>query len=187
MWKLKEEKLKLYKEAKKRGEIDLDIIQLLDLINDFECYVTLSSCSGRIAVLDLPRFGDKLAAKFLGKWHKGVSVEDVIAAAVAAKHIAWLILYPPILHVACKSIDAAAKLLRVANNAGFRRSGVISLKNLVVEISSLERLELPVAREGELLVGEDYFRLIVEIANEKLARGKDKLQRLYNLLTALKE
>ncbi|MET1124540.1 MAG: hypothetical protein ABWW66_04655 [Archaeoglobaceae archaeon] len=181
-WKLKDEKLASYLEAKERGEIDHDIVEVLDFINSLPNYVTLSSCSGRIAVVDTPKVGDKAAARFAGKWHREVSVEEVEEAAKTCESVGWLIQYPPIIHVACRSIEDARFLLEIANNAGFRRSGVISLKNLIVEISSLERMELPVSVEGELLVDRDYLELVVKFANEKLRRGKEKVKRLYLLL-----
>lgn len=183
MWKeYKLKKLQSYKEAKARGEVDNDIIPLLDVINERSEFVTLSSCSGRIAVLDLQNFGDKLGAEFLGKWHDHADYSEIKKAAQKSRKFAWLILYPPILHIACRDLEAAKKLLNVANNAGFRRSGLISLKNLVVEISSLERLELPIAKNGELLVSDKYLELVTEIANEKLRSGKVKLAKLFELI-----
>ena len=164
--------------ALEKGEIDEDIVELLNLINSLEGYVTLSSCSGRIAVIDLPETGDKKSSIFLGKWHREVNGEEVIRAALESKSFAWLIQYPPILHVACRTLHHAEELVKIANNAGFRRSGVISLKNCVVEISSLERVELPLAVSGKLIAPEDYVNIAVKFANAKLRRGKDKLERL---------
>ncbi|MCS7121036.1 MAG: hypothetical protein NZ895_00305 [Archaeoglobaceae archaeon] len=183
MWKLKEEKLKIYEEAKKRKEVDEDLLELLDLINSFPNYVTLSSCSGRVAVLDLENFGEKFSAKFLGKWHSFVSFEEVLNSAKRSERVAWLIQYPPIIHVACKTLKDAKNLLEIANNSGFRRSGIISLKNFVVEIASFERIELPIAFKGKILVDENYLNFIIDLANRKLERGKEKLKRLYSKLS----
>lgn len=174
-------------EAKNRGEIDRDIIKLLELINSFENYVTLSSCSGRIAVMDIPEVGDKLNAEFLGKWHREVEAEMVERCAVKCKNWAWLIQYPPIIHVACSSFEDAERIMNVANESGFRRSGLISLKNRVVEIASLERVELPIAFSGKLLISRDYLNSVVKFANFKLRKGKEKLERLYALIKAFSE
>ncbi len=185
MWeRYREEKLKSYLEAKKRGEVDRDIEPVLDKINERSEFVTLSSCSGRIAVLDLERFGDKLSAKFLGKWHSCTSTHSVVDAAEKCSKTAWFILYPPIIHVACKDLASAAWIMKIANEAGFRRCGIISTKNFVVEIASLERLELPIGESGKVILPSDYIELIVNIANDKLRRGKEKLKRFEILLNS---
>ena len=95
-------------------------------------------------------------------------------------------MFPPIIHVACRDLNSAEKLMTIANNAGLRRSGLISLKHNVVEINSLERLEAPVAVKGRMIVGEDGLEVMVEFANKKLKRSKEKLKRLYELLLRLK-
>ncbi|MEM0351319.1 MAG: hypothetical protein QXR27_04875 [Archaeoglobaceae archaeon] len=179
-------KIEGYKNALRKGEIDEDLIALLEKINSIESYVTLSSCSGRIAVVDLDEFGEKLNSEFLGKWHRPVSFEEVLSAILKAKRETWLIQYPPIIHVACKDLNSARNLLNLANNSGFRRSGIISLENIVVEIASLERLELPVALKGEILLDMDYLRIAVSFANKKLEKGKEKLKRLERALSSCK-
>ena len=188
MWEeYRERKLEGFLKAKNRGELDSDIVKLLDTINLLENYVTLSSCSGRIVVIDIPEVGDKRRAKFLGKWHDEVDFEVVLSTASKSENWGWLIQYPPIIHVACRTLDDAERLMIAANDAGFRRSGIISVKNHVVEVASLERIELPVARSGRILVSENYLRSVVEFANIKLKKGKERLERLYNLIKAFSE
>ena len=178
----KSEKLKRYEIAKKKGEVDEDIIPLLDLINLKESFVTLSSCSGRIAVIDTPEFGDKTNSEFLGKWHYKVDANEVVDAVKKGRKTTWLIAYPPIIHVACSDLANAEKLMKIANNAGFRRSGIISLKKLVVEISSLERLELPIAINGEMILDNKTIEVMVDFANKKLLKGKEKLYKFKELI-----
>ena len=186
MWsEFKRRKFEGYLEAKERGEVDKDIIPLLDLINSFDCFVTLSSCSGRIAVMDMPEFGDKVESKFLGKWHSRVSFEDILDAIKLGKQTTWLIMFPPIIHVACRDLEAAEKLITIANNSGLRRSGLISFKHNVVEINTLERLEAPVAVNGRIVVGMEGLKVMVEFANKKLERSKEKIKRFYDSLLKL--
>ncbi|MEM3146584.1 MAG: hypothetical protein QXY94_03445 [Archaeoglobaceae archaeon] len=178
----KRRRLETLEKEIREGKIDEDILPLLEIINSFEPYVTLSSCSGRIAVIDLEEFGKKLNSKFLGKWHRFVSFEEVLESAKNCKRQGWFIQFPPIVHVACKNLCSAEKLLAIANAAGFRRSGVISFRNLVVEIASLERIETPIAIDGRVVVDESYLRTVVEIANLKLRKSKEKIERLIQLL-----
>ncbi len=178
-------KLEGYTKAKERGEVDDDIIPLLDLINSFECFVTLSSCSGRIAVMDMPEFGNKVESRFLGKWHRCVGFGEVLEAVKSGRKTTWLIMFPPIIHVACRDLSSAEKLMKIANDSGLRRCGLISLKHNVVEINTLERLEAPVALNGKIVVGEDGLKIIVEFANRKLERSKEKLRKFYSSLLEL--
>ncbi|MEM2324297.1 MAG: hypothetical protein QXK70_00325 [Archaeoglobaceae archaeon] len=174
----KRRRLEFFERERREGKVDEDILPLLELINSCDPYVTLSSCSGRIAVLDLEEFGKKLNSRFMGKWHRTVGFDEVLESAKNCKRQGWLIQFPPIVHVACRDLFSAEKLLKIANSAGFRRSGLISLRNLVVEISSLERVEMPIAIGGKLIVDENYLRIAVEMANLKLTKSKEKIERL---------
>ncbi|MEM0215390.1 MAG: hypothetical protein QW384_05345 [Archaeoglobaceae archaeon] len=186
MWSAyKKEKLESYEEAKRESKLDDDIIPILEKINEKENYVTISSCSGRIAVIDLENFGEKLNSEFIGKWHRIVDFEEVLECVKKCQRQGWLIQYPPIIHVACKDLESARKLMKIANDAGFRRSGLISLQNFVVEIASLERLELPVAIDGKKIVEDNYLRIAVDLANKKLESGKRKLKRLEIFISSL--
>lgn len=178
----KRRRLESFERETREGKVDEDILPLLETINSCEPYVTLSSCSGRIAVIDLEEFGKKLNSRFLGKWHRTVDFEEVLKSAKSCKKQGWFIQFPPIVHVACKDLFSAGKLLTIANSAGFRRSGLISLRNLVVEIASLERLEMPISISGELIVDESYLRIAVEMANLKLIKGKEKIEKLSNYI-----
>ncbi|MCS7143538.1 MAG: hypothetical protein NZ879_00775 [Archaeoglobaceae archaeon] len=186
MWsEYRKEKLECYEEAKKEGKVDEDIIPLLDKINGKENFVTLSSCSGRIAVIELSNFGEKLNSEFIGKWHRRVEFREILECVEKCKRQGWLIQYPPIIHVACKDLQSAKRMMSFANDSGFRRSGLISLQKLVVEISSLERIELPVAIEGRRIVDNEYLRIAVDFANKKLENGKKKIKRLEELISSL--
>lgn len=163
--------------AKRSGEVDEDIIQLLDLINSFDCYVTTSSCSGRIVLIETPKLGDKLMARFLGKWHRTVSSDEILGSLKNFESNVWLISDPPILHIACRDLVCARELMRIANDSGFRRCCLISLSRPTVEVMSFERLEAPLAVNGKIVVSEEYVKILTEFANEKLLRGKEKLER----------
>ncbi len=171
-----------YEKAKENGEVDQDIISLLDSINSSDRFVTLSSCSGRIGVLDTPEPGDKLNSTFLAKWHHVIEPQQSVEAAKQGQQTTWLINNPPILHIACESLISGGELMEMANNAGFSRSGVISLKKNIVEISSHESMEVPVFRESSFLIEESSIETVVELANEKLEKGKEKLVSLEHII-----
>ena len=167
--------------ALEEDRVDHDIIPLLEKINALDNYFTTSSCSGRISVMEMPHFGDKLNSVWLGKWHREVSVEEVLEA--VGKHKSgqlWFLVRSPILHVASKTMEDAVRLLNLAISLGFKYSSIksVSHKKLLVEVRSTERMDVPLGENGELWVGEDYIERIVKIANDQLRRFKGKLKRL---------
>ncbi len=177
------EKLQSFK--KSIHQIDPEILPLLSLINSFPDFVTLSSCSGRIAVMDMPDFGNKAESVFLGKWHGDVELKEVWEAVRKGKRVTWFMMHPPILHVACRDAQKAEVFINAARKAGFRRAGVISPSRNIVEIFSPERMELVVAVNGEPVVDKDSLKIQLEFATEKLKRSRTRLLRLENELEKL--
>ncbi|AFK22377.1 hypothetical protein [Pyrococcus sp. ST04] len=181
----KKEALTSLQIALRRGEVDEDIIPLLQKINSMENYFTTSSCSGRISIMEMPNFGDKVNAKWLGKWHREVSFDEVLEAVKKHKEgQLWLLVRSPILHVGAKTLEDAVKLVNLAVSCGFKYSNIksISDRKLIVEIRSTERLDVLLGEDGNLLVPEEYLRKVIEIANAQLRRFKEKLRRLEEAL-----
>ncbi|NJE05747.1 hypothetical protein E3E36_06240 [Thermococcus sp. M36] len=177
----KEKAMAGLRKALAEGKVDGDIIPLLDKINSLENYFTTSSCSGRISVMEMPDFGDKVNSVWLGKWHREVSVEEVLEA--IKKHSngqLWFLVRSPILHVGARTMEDAVKLLNLAIGLGFKYSNIksVSHKKLLVEIRSTERMDVPLGADGELWVSEDYIERITAIANDQLRRFKGKLKKL---------
>ncbi|MBS3064855.1 MAG: hypothetical protein J4472_03505, partial [DPANN group archaeon] len=90
---------------------------------------------------------------------------------------------PPILHVACKTLEDAETFLIKAQNAGWKRSGIISLRrNIVVEIISTDKLEFPLVKNGKLLVDEEFLKIVLEKVNENLKKGWRKIEKLKKII-----
>ncbi|WP_297514559.1 hypothetical protein [Thermococcus sp.] len=169
------------RQALAEGKVDEDIIPLLEKINALENYFTTSSCSGRISVMEMPHFGDKVNSVWLGKWHREVTVEEVLKAVGRhSKGQLWFLVRSPILHVGARTLEDAVKLLNLAIGLGFKYSNIksVSHKKLLVEIRSTERMDVPLGADGEVWVSKDYIERIVAIANDQLRRFKGKLKRL---------
>ncbi len=161
-------------EKYRNSSIDSWIKEIADTINSSEDFVTLSSCSGRIAIMDMPEFGDKRNSVFLGKWHDPPSVHEVIEAVRSGRMETWFIMDPPIIHVACRNSEIAFKLLKCLNESGFRRSGIISGKRNVIEISSSERVEFLAARNGTILADEMMISENLQKSLEKLEKSRSR-------------
>lgn len=86
---------------------------------------------------------------------------------------------PPILHIACEDLESAQKLHDKAKLAGWKRSGIIaSGKRFILELNSTEKLEFPIVKEGKILVGDEFLKIVVAQANENLKKGWDKISKL---------
>ncbi len=189
-----------FEEQKKRalerlriGGADEEVAGIIEKINRFEDFFTTSSCSGRIVLISIPEIGAKRAAKFIGKWHRPpVSREEVQEALklkwrVEGREV-WLLSQSPILHVACRDLEKAKALLRIAIESGFKYSGIKAISKdgkVVVEIVSTERMDVPLGKDGVMFCSEAHMDFILSKANFMLERGKEKLRRFYHGLEEL--
>ena len=188
---------RLRAEEGKKGRVDEEVVEIIGRLNSLKDFFTTSSCSGRIVLLRVPEVGAKREAVFLGKWHRAVTKEEVLAVlkrsavGTAEKGEVWLLSQSPILHVACRTLGKAKALLAAANESGFKYSGIKTISNsndngkVVVEIVSTERIDVPLAEGGVLFCSDPHLDFIVSKANFTLARGKAKLKRFYSELKML--
>lgn len=176
----KKEAVGKLREAEEEGEIDKKILPLLKLINNSDDYYTSSSCAGRIVLLQIPSIGDKRNAVFLGKWHRKVSVEEILSTSEkASEGLLWILAQSPIVHVICKELMDADEMVKVGLSCGFKNSGFKSVSGKkVVELCSTERLDMPVGRDGEIFCDREHLSLLVEISNDVMEKGEEKLSRL---------
>ncbi len=177
--------LKQLAEARREGKTDDDISDLVDLINANEDLYTTSSCAGRIAVLQTPREHDKLKSKWLGKWHREITLQDLQEALKKHdRYVAYLQSECPILHIVARTLESAEKILFAAQQSGFKRSGIqaVNPERVLVEVCSTEMLEVPLAEGGKRLVDDIYLDYLVNIANIKFNSGRKKLARLQDRL-----
>lgn len=165
--------------AQKEGKVDEGILPILFIINESDDYYATSSCYGRIVLLEIPNIGDKKAAKFLGKWHRTIDVDELFDAARKAKlGQIWLLAQSPIIHVTTKTKEAADMLLKTAVACSFKHSGLKSLgKKIVVEVCSTERFDVPVGKDGVLFCNRKHLELLTDISNEILKKSTQKLQK----------
>jgi len=154
------------------GNWDKYILKLCKKINEEENYYTTSSCSGRsLIMIDQTKKG---AGLFLWKSHEKISLKEVkfFLENYSGKESLKFKCEPPILHVVCKNVDSAKEILDKGFKSGWKKSGIISLgKNIVVEFHGTEKLEFPISKKGEILVGDNFLKLIVEKTNKKMERG----------------
>lgn len=172
------------KKAQKEKKVDLGIVSILNLINNFDDYYTSSSCFGRIVLLEIPQIGDKKQARFLGKWHSTVSTDEIISAAKGSQiGQIWLLSQSSIIHIIAKTSDAADWILKTAIKCGFKNSGLKSFgKKFVVEVCSTERLDAPIGKDAVIYSDRDQLDLLVDISNEIIKKSTKKLHKFEETL-----
>lgn len=128
----------------KKGGIDDRCRPVIDIINKNESYYTTSSCSGRVYLWQGK--GKKNETHWLRVSHDLIDesfFEIKETQGAGGGSIIWLRLEGFILHIACKDLHTANKLLQSAKNI-YKKSSILTVSNkIVVEIKGSELLEMP--------------------------------------------
>lgn len=160
------------KDRSNKGYVDSHIKPLVNTINKHPEYYTTSSCAGRIV---LATSAKKKEMRTLLCSHSPVSLKTLQnSLQKLPKEDIFLRQEGFILHVACRDLQAAEKLLNIAQHAGLKRSGIISMKRIIVEIRSTEHFETIIAELGHVLVDLNYLKVILSRAHENMKKNKEK-------------
>ncbi len=168
------------------GYLDEDLLPILIEFNLRPHVYSLSSCSGRVVLSDSLKPWSREETNIVFKKHEPVSINEI--AFVLKKPVTkrlWLIVSGPIIHVSTDSLSEAYRVLRIAREAGFKHSGVLSInkrKGVIVELQTGVRFSHLLATAREPITPLDKLGRVVEIANEILLDGKEVLKRLYSVL-----
>tara|TARA_Y100000310_G_scaffold325725_1_gene389622 strand:- start:1902 stop:2474 length:573 start_codon:yes stop_codon:yes gene_type:complete len=166
------------KDMSKKGFIDKEIKPLVDQINNMKNLYTTSSCAGRTLLLE--KKSDK---KFDIAWiycdHNQASLKKIKEILKnPPKSPVWIKQEPAIIHICCRDLKVAEKLLVICKHTGFKYSGIISIgKRITIEVLSSENLETIISENNTLLVSQDYLKRIVKECNAKMKRNKQRLER----------
>ncbi len=168
------------KDKSKKGFVDEEIKELVTTINKQENYYTTSSCSGRILLYTISEDRKKNETEWIFVSHNIVEeIEIRKALQNLTKGIVFFRFEPLILHIACKTMDAAQNLLKICGKCGLKHSGAITLgKRIIVEIIGNDRLDAPVAKESKLLITEEGISHYVADANEKMKKNLERIEKL---------
>lgn len=168
------------KDKSSKGSVDRAIKKLVNKINKFPDYFTTSSCSGRTVLLHSKDFSKK-SSKWLYVSHSKAKIND-IKKAIKLVDMLWFKFEPVILHVSCRNLDSASKLVSLAKSVGLKQSGIMSVKNFSVEISDKQSMDVPIVKNGEILVDENYLKVLVNEANSKLKKTRERANKLLKKL-----
>ena len=165
----------------KKGNIDEQILPLINLINKHPDFYSTSSCAGRIMLIKPSKI--KHDAEWLFSSHDIIEYSDLEPYLdKLPQETIYLRMEPPIIHIVARNLDSGDTLLKTANNAGFRRSCILSIKKrIVIEIMIPEKLDAPIAENNTLLVTEDYLKILIREANERLEKTRKKIKKIIKL------
>jgi tRNA wybutosine-synthesizing protein 3 len=174
-------KMALMKKDKSDKESwDKPIVSLCEKINKKEDYFTTSSCSGRIVLLK--ESVKKLPNLFIYRTHNKITFKElkkILANAGKEKEMIYFKQEPCLVVVSCKNLEKQQNLLNKARESGFGKSGIISTKNKrIVELMGSEIISLPIMKKGDVLVDDDYLKLLVKESNFRLENGWKKIEKL---------
>ncbi|XP_059945954.1 tRNA wybutosine-synthesizing protein 3 homolog isoform X2 [Mesoplodon densirostris] len=147
----------------RKGSVDEDVVELVQLLNGREQFFTTSSCAGRIILLDRDINGSEVQKQnycWLLVTHKPCVKDDVIVALKKANGDAILKFEPLVLHVQCRQLQDAQ----------------------ILAVRSTHGLEVPLTHKGKLMVTEEYINFLIKIANQKMEENKKRIERFYNCL-----
>ncbi len=161
----------------KKGDIDKRIVPLLNIINSKDNYYTTSSCSGRVYLWR--GSGKKNETEWLKVNHELIG-EDFFELKNYGGLI-WLRLEDMILHVCCRDLNSANKLLEQCRCI-YKKSCILSASNkLIVEIRGNEFIEMPLYRDGQLLFSGE-MEWLGSLINSRMKKVWEKLEKLVKVV-----
>ncbi|MBW00536.1 tRNA wybutosine-synthesizing protein 3, partial [Eschrichtius robustus] len=159
----------------RKGSVDEDVVELVQLLNGREQFFTTSSCAGRIILLDQGINGSEVQKQnccWLLVTHKPCVKDDVIVALKKANGDAILKFEPLVLHVQCRQLQDAQILLSSVSLV--HKSSYLNCS--LQAVRSTHGLEVPLTHKGKLMVTEEYINFLIKIANQKMEENKKRIE-----------
>jgi|TARA_B100002003_G_C14128653_1_gene542869 tRNA wybutosine-synthesizing protein 3 len=169
------------KDASIQGEIDIEIRYLVDKLNEYPFFYTTSSCAGRTLLLS-KKSDKKFNIQWIYKDHKEANLKKIQETLKELPdNPVWIKQESAILHICCKDMETAERLLVICKNTGFKFSGILSTKKrIIVQVMSSENLETIVADKKQLLISEEYLIRLVDECNKRMERNISRIKRLHD-------
>lgn len=182
-WRARKEALRRrLEEDLEIGYLDKDIVDILLKLFDFEGLYTISSCSGRITLIDghLPWWRRNSTVVF--KKHHPMTVDELMKnLEMPTADRLWLVVSGPIIHVSAADLRSSYELLKIARDSGMKHSGILSVnreKGVIIELRTGVRLTHLLKIKDQVLIDLSKAEELVNVANEALLDGKERLERL---------
>jgi tRNA wybutosine-synthesizing protein 3 len=160
------------KDKSSKKEIDEKAREIVEEINKNKFMFTTSSCSGR-AIL-IREKGRKQKKAIIRDWHEKIKFNffvDELKKLKSKKEIIYFKFEPPIYHIVCFNPDVAAKIVNIARQIGFKKSGFYYGKRgfPLAEIRGSEEISMPIFYK-KILVDENFLRVLIKEVNKKFSQ-----------------
>ena len=174
--------------AIRAGKVDSGVIPLLDAINSLDDYYTTSSCAGRTQLLEVESIGRKDRSRWLGKWHSPPEIGEVAEAMEGYREgLLLLQVQSPIIHIACRDLDAAVAMRNTAVNSGLKYSSIRSVTpaRVIVEVLDSGRLDVPLGRDGVLVAPLSVVAMTLDIGRKIMEKASKRLERFRDAVASI--
>lgn len=135
---------------------------MLTYLNGLPHFVSTSSCSGRIAVFCESADHKKQTGHWAFVSHERVHDCSAVIKIIREASTEWATISlkcePLVLHISCSSLHEAQRLMKVVLGCGYKNSGMLVGKRIMVAVRSTLKLDIPVALEGNLMVSSEVRR-----------------------------
>mgnify|MGYP001617607888 CR=1 FL=1 len=173
----------------KKGSIDKYIITLVNEINSKKDYYTTSSCAGRIVLLEM-KSQKKNECNWIFTKHDEITFKEInyslkkysMKSNKKINYEIWFKQQPLILHVACRNLESAKRLLEIAREI-FRRAGIIAIteRKTTIEIIGSEHLET-IVKDRNFSIEEKYLKQLIKYTNKNFIENKKKIGKFLKLI-----
>lgn len=162
-----------------KGSFDERIEKLCNKINENSDMFTLSSCSGRVCLLEVSSKGKK-ESNFLEVTHDFANSDKFFKKLenYDGENKIYLRQESVIIHICVNSLEIASNLINLAKTCGFNQTGIISLRKITVEIICDVSLILPVY-DLKILVEKEYFDYLIGEANKNQEKSWEVIDKFF--------
>jgi len=176
---LKKHHTKTLNDAIANNRADSPIISYLLKIKEIPDIYTSSSCSGRLLLLNGDKEENKKYSTFENKYHRLVTFDEIKRDIDNFKNgYLWLKVEPFIFHFGTANYNKAKEILDFSREQGIKKAGIISAKDgrFTCEVTNSVYLSTLIKIDEKQLVSDEYLKVLVDIANQKLESNFKKLK-----------
>ncbi len=185
--KRKKKAMEKLRQALTLNKVDAEVMPIINLLNSFPQWFTTSSCAGRLALLSKGGIRSKYDAAFWFKTHDpGVFHQVKRRLPRDFKGQLWLLVSPPMFHVAARTLKDALLLQQLARHARLGYTKIQSISpSIIVEVLGTGNMAIPIGQDGQIFISSLHLERVLELAAKMLAEDQARMWKWYDLLKEL--
>jgi len=85
----------------------------------------------------------------------------------------------PIIAICARDLTSAQQMLDIARANGIKKGSITGIRNkIMVLLVDSKKIETIVAKDGKILLPDEYIREMFQLANEKLIQSRERFETL---------